>query len=220
MTIKAIIFDFDGTLMDTETCAYDAICKVYKHYGQELALEKWAICIGTVNSPFDPYDHLQELAGRPLDRDQLKKHFDQLHDEELLSATLRAGVLEILDEAKRLGLRIALASSSDRAWIDRHLKEQGIADYFEVICTRDDVLRAKPDPALYLLALERLGLSADEAVAVEDSLNGLTAAKLAGLRAIAVPNPVTAQMNLSQADVMLDGFEGIVLEELLRKLAK
>lgn len=218
MTIKAIIFDFDGTLMDTETCGYEAFCKVYKQYGQELALEKWAICIGTVNAPFDPYTHLQELTGKPLDRAQLVEQFEKLHDEELQGATLRPGVQEILDEAKQLGLRIGLASSSDRVWIDRHLKEQGIAHYFEVICTRDDVQRAKPDPALYLLAMERLGVKADEAVAVEDSLNGLTAAKLAGLKAIAVPNPVTAQMNLSQADVMLDGFEGITLEELLRKL--
>ncbi|REE78729.1 HAD superfamily hydrolase (TIGR01509 family)/HAD superfamily hydrolase (TIGR01549 family) [Paenibacillus taihuensis] len=219
MTIKAIIFDFDGTLMDTETCGYEAFCKVYKHYGQELALEKWAICIGTVNAPFDPYTHLQELAGKPLDRAELVEQFERLHEEELQGTTLRPGVVGILDEAKRLGLRIGLASSSDRKWINRHLQQQGIAEYFEVICTRDDVLKAKPDPALYLLALERLGLKADEAVAVEDSLNGLTAAKLAGLKAIAVPNPVTAQMNLSQADVMLDGFEGVSLDELISKLA-
>ncbi|WP_165822607.1 HAD family hydrolase [Paenibacillus montanisoli] len=217
MTIRAIIFDFDGTLVDTESCAYDAFSRVYEEHGQQLALERWALCVGTVGGAYDPYEDLQRLTGRALDRAALKERFDALHEETLRGAALRPGTLAVLEEAKRLGLRIGLASSSDRVWIDRHLREQGIASYFEVICTRDDVERAKPDPALYLLAIEALGVRTSEAVAVEDSLNGLKAAKAAGLRAIALPNPVTAHMDLSGAEAMIESFEGQSLAELLER---
>ncbi|WP_308637594.1 HAD family hydrolase [Paenibacillus silvisoli] len=218
MAIRAIVFDFDGTLVDTESCAYDAFSKVYEEHGQQLALERWALCIGTVGGAYDPYAELEEMTGKSLDRAAVKERFEILHDETLQGATLRPGTIEVLEEAKRLGLRIGLASSSDRAWINRHLREQGIASYFETICTRDDVERAKPDPALYRLALEALGVQPSEAVAVEDSLNGLKAAKAAGLKAIALPNPVTAHMDLSGADVLIDSFEGRSLAELINGL--
>ncbi|SFT20678.1 HAD family phosphatase [Paenibacillus sp. BC26] len=217
-TIRAIVFDFDGTLVDTESCAYDAFCRIYEEHGHVLQLERWALCVGTIGGPYDPYNDLQELTGKTLDRAALKERFEVLHDEALREARLRFGVLALLEEAKQLGLRIGLASSSDRGWIDRHLKEQGIADYFEAIHTRDDVELVKPDPALYRLAVEALGVQPFEAVAVEDSLNGLKAAKAAGLRAIAVPNPITSHMDLSQADVLIEGYEDQTLAGLLARL--
>ncbi|MBP3967259.1 HAD family hydrolase [Paenibacillus lignilyticus] len=217
-TIRAIVFDFDGTLVDTESCAYDAFCRIYEEHGHVLQLESWALCVGTIGGPYDPYNDLQELTGKALDKAALKERFEVLHDEALREVKLRFGVLALLEEAKQLGLRIGLASSSDRGWIDRHLKEQGIADYFEAIYTRDDVELVKPDPALYRLAVEALGVQPFEAVAVEDSLNGLKAAKAAGLRAIAVPNPITSHMDLSQADVQIEGYEDQTLAGLLARL--
>ncbi|MDB4867229.1 MAG: family hydrolase, partial [Cohnella sp.] len=206
LTIKAIVFDFDGTLMDTETCAFEVVCGIFSEHGQELALEQWALGIGTANGPYDPYSDLEQRIGRSLDRQVLKARFDAELREKADRAVLRDGVLETLEEARRLGLSIALATSSPREWIDRHLEAKGIRQYFQSIHTADDVERVKPDPALYLLAVAALGVKAEEAVAMEDSLHGLTAAKKAGLHSIAVPNPVTRHMDFigAGADIVID----------------
>jgi putative hydrolase of the HAD superfamily len=219
MTIKAVVFDFDGTLMDTETCAYDAFCKIYAEYGQQLALEAWAVGIGT-HGAFDPYSDLEKMTGRSLDRADIKLRFEAEHDANLVKVTLRPGVIERLEEARRLGLLVGLASSSDRAWIERHLEQQGIRHYFEVIRSKDDVERVKPDPALYKLAVEALGIQGGEAIAIEDSVNGLRAAKAAGLFSLVVPNPVTANMDFSAADLIIDSLETHSFEEIIKSISR
>jgi putative hydrolase of the HAD superfamily len=219
LTIKAIVFDFDGTLMDTESCAYDAFCGIYAEYGQELALDAWAVGIGT-HGAFDPYADLAKLVGRSLDREEVKARFEASHASKIAQVTLRPGVLDRLEEARRLGLLIGLASSSDRAWIERHLEQQGIRYYFEVIRSSDDVEIVKPNPALYRLAVEALGVRADEAIAIEDSVNGLRAAKTAGLYSLVVPNPVTAKMDFSLADVIVDSLEDRSFEDIIQEFGK
>jgi putative hydrolase of the HAD superfamily len=219
LTIKAVVFDFDGTLMDTETCAFDAFCQIYAEHGQQLALEAWAVGIGT-HGAFDPYSELERMTGRQLDRVDIKSRFDAVHDANLVKVTLRAGVIERLEEARRLGLLIGLASSSDRAWVERHLEQQGIRHYFEVIRSKDDVERVKPDPALYKLAVEALGIQGGEAIAIEDSVNGLRAAKAASLFSVVVPNPVTANMDFSDADLIIDSLEARSFEEIIGQLEK
>jgi len=219
MAIKAVVFDFDGTLMDTETCAFDTYCGLYRALGQELLLEEWAVCIGTVGA-FDPYADLERKCGRALDRQELHARFHAEHHENLKQVSLRPGVIDKLEEARRLGMKIGLASSSDRAWIEMHLQRQGIREYFEVIRSSDDVERVKPDPALYVLAAEALGVRPEEALAVEDSKNGLRAAKTAGLRSLVVPNPVTAQMDFSDADIVLGSLEERSLAAIAASLDK
>ncbi|QJD86381.1 HAD family hydrolase [Cohnella herbarum] len=219
MAIRAVVFDFDGTLMDTESCAYDTICSIYAEHGQELPLETWAVCIGTVGG-FDPYRDLEMKTGRTLDHEELRNRYKTRHIENVKSVTLRPGALDRLEEARRLGLKIGLASSSDRAWIEMHLERQGIRDYFEVIRSSDDVKRVKPDPELYRLAVEALGVRPEEAIAVEDSMNGLRAAKAAGLYGLVVPNPVTAQMDFSEADLLLGSLEGTTWEEIMRQAVR
>ncbi|MFC5404451.1 HAD family hydrolase [Cohnella soli] len=206
MALRAVVFDFDGTLVDTETSAYESISSVYADHGQKLELETWAVCIGTLGG-FDPHADLQRRTGKTLNKDELYKLHRARHAERLQNATLRPGVLERLAEAHSLGWKIGLASSSDRAWIEKHLGKQGIRDRFEVICSSDDVKRVKPDPELYIRAVEALGVRPGEALAIEDSMNGLRAAKAAGLWGLAIPNPVTAQMNFSEADVLVDSLD-------------
>jgi putative hydrolase of the HAD superfamily len=219
LTIKAIVFDFDGTLMDTESCAYETFSGIYAEYGQELALDAWAVGIGT-HGAFDPYADLEKLVGRSLDREEVKARFEASQASKIAQVTLRPGVLDRLEEARRLGLLIGLASSSDRAWIERHLEQQGIRYYFEVIRSSDDVEVVKPDPALYRLAVEALGVRADEAIAIEDSVNGLRAAKAAGLYSLVVPNPVTAKMDFSLADLIVDSLEDRSFEDIIQEFDK
>jgi HAD superfamily hydrolase (TIGR01509 family) len=214
--IRALLFDFDGLIVDTETPSFASWQAVYREHGQELPLERWAAIIGTIGG-FEPLDYLEELHG-PVDRQAVK---DRRREHELGLVeieSLRPGVIEYLEDAERLGLKTAIVSSSSRSWVDRHLIRLERAEHFDEIVTADlDQARAKPRPTLYLEALERLSVSAGEAIAFEDSPNGVTAAKAAGIFTVAVPNGVTASLGLDEADLVLDSLAQLPLRELLAR---
>jgi HAD superfamily hydrolase (TIGR01509 family) len=215
VALRALLFDFDGLIIDTETPSLASWRKLYDEHGQELTLERWSAAIGTVGG-FDPLAHLEELAG-PIDREAVRARRLE-HDLALCDVEeLRPGVLDYLEEARRRGLATAIVSSATRRWIDRHLTRLERAEHFDAIVTADgDVARAKPLPVLYLEALAELGVAADDAVAFEDSPNGVRAAKAAGLFCVAVPNSVTAALGLDEADVVVPSLTELPLERLLR----
>jgi len=191
--------------------------ELYREHGHELPVGEWVTLVGTIGAPFDPYAHLEELAG-PLDRaavlERRRDHELSLTDVE----ELRPGVLDYLEEAEQLGLKRAIVSSSTREWIDRHLRRLERAEHFDAIVAADhDVARAKPAPTLYLEALNVLGLAAGEAIAFEDSPNGIKAAKAAGIFCVAVPNSVTAALGLNEADLVLDSLAELPLAELIER---
>jgi beta-phosphoglucomutase-like phosphatase (HAD superfamily) len=128
------------------------------------------------------------------------------------------GVVEYLDKAVEIGLKIGLASSSDRAWVVNHLTELDLIHYFDVVCTLEDVKLVKPDPDLYQKAVAGLDLLPDQVVAFEDAPNGILAAKRAGLYCVAVPNSVTRSLDLSGADLILDSFCELPLDKTLASL--
>lgn len=131
---------------------------------------------------------------------------------------LRPGVTDYLKQAKTLGLRVALASSSSRAWVTGYLKKYGLLDQFECIRTREDVVKVKPDPALYLSALQALGIRPEEAVAFEDSPNGALAAKAAGMFCVIVPNSITRTLTFGKFDLQLDSMSSMGLDEVISRL--
>lgn len=201
--LKAVIFDMDGTIIDTETAEFVAWQEAYANLGTTLEKAEWTQVIGTTDSDWDPYTHLESLVGAPVDRAALRAARQARFDELMTAAEPRAGIVAWLDEARDLGLRVGLASSSGAPWVTRFLDELGLRERFDVLATRDRVARSKPDPELYRLALHDLGVRPEEALAVEDSPNGVAAAKAAGLFCVAVPNPMTATLDLSGADVVL-----------------
>lgn len=215
MPIRGLLFDFDGLIVDTETPSFASWQEVYGEHGRELPLERWATIIGTTGGGFDPLDYLEQLHG-PIDRVAVKARRAE-HELRLLEIEgLRPGILDYLEEADRLGLRKAIVSSSSRRWIDRHLARLERAEHFDEIVTADgDPARGKPRPTLYLEALDRLDLRPDEAIAFEDSPNGVKAAKAAGIYCIAVPNGVTATLRLEEADLVLEELAELPLRELL-----
>ncbi|GAA5437854.1 HAD family hydrolase [Deinococcus aquaticus] len=211
LPIQAVIFDFDGTILDTETHEFRRWQALYRQHDRELPLSEWQRGIGTWDA-FDPWAGLPETVQR--DREVTQAILRDAIHADIQAADLRPGVRDVLNAVRPAGLRLALATSSDRAWVTRWLSEHALLDAFETLATRDDVARVKPDPELYLLAARQLGLHPSACVAVEDSLNGATAAVAAGMRVVVVPNEVTATQPFPPTWARLDGFEG-GLEALL-----
>lgn len=190
--IRALIFDFDGTIIDTETAWYVAFKEAYREYEVDLTLEMYSLCIGTSLHAFNPYEYLITELGLPIDRDRFRASVRERHAELMRQEKVRPGVLDYLESAKAYGMKIGLASSSSREWIEDHLGQLGIAGYFDYLSTADDVRRVKPDPELYIRTLNGLGVLANEAIAVEDSPNGVRAALAAGMQCVLAPNEITS----------------------------
>jgi HAD superfamily hydrolase (TIGR01509 family) len=217
--LRAVVFDFDGLIIDSETTALRSWQELYAAYGEEVPVEKkWVNLIGTWDADWSPAAELEARIGHPLDWDTLESERRAreiaLADEQ----PLLPGVLDALDAATALRLRLAIASSSSLAWVERHLLRLGIYDRFEALITRDDVVRTKPDPELFVRALEALGVRADEAFAFEDSVHGVTAAKGAGMRVVAVPGPLMRDRDFTAADLRLESLEDMPLARILERL--
>ncbi|ANE44454.1 HAD-IA family hydrolase [Deinococcus puniceus] len=207
--IRAIIFDFDGTILDTESREFWHWQELYRTHGRELALSDWQRGIGTWDA-FDPWAGLPDAVR--ADREQVHAALHGRILADIQEQDVRPGVRAVLEAVRPAGLRLALATSSDRAWVTRWLEHHGMLHLFEVLATRDDVARVKPDPELYLLAAHRLGLKPEECIAVEDSLNGATAAVAAGTRVLVVPNEVTHTQPFPATWPRIGGYEGGLAE--------
>ncbi len=219
--IKALIFDFDGLILDTETPDYIAWQEIYAEHDARLPIRLWGQLIGGSGaSNFDAAVHLERLLGHPLNRAALNARWRARSDELIDRQPIQPGVKDVFGDARRLGLRLAIASSSPHSWVDTHLARLGLLDYFEIIKCGDEVQRVKPDPGLFLAALSALQLRADEAIVFEDSGNGVKAAKAAGLFTVAVPLGLTRQLGVNGADIVLPSLEELSLEKLLKTLGR
>jgi HAD superfamily hydrolase (TIGR01509 family) len=213
--IRALIFDFDGLILDTEVPEFQSWQETFQDHGCHLPLEAWVACIGTSSDVFDPYAYLETQLGCSVDRDALRTRHRQRCAALLASQPVLPGVQTYIDDAQRLGLQRGVASSSSRAWVTGHLERLGLLAHFASIRCADDVSQVKPDPALYRLTLETLGVRPDEAIAFEDSPNGILAAKRAGLFCVAVPNALTCGLPLHHADLQCASLADMPLEVLL-----
>jgi len=215
--MKAIVFDFDGLILDTEEPVYRSWVEVYAEHGEELPFDRWVQIVGSTKKGFDPQVHLEERIGRPLTVDVLERRIVR-RTEMIRELQVLPGVVDHLEAARKLGLKLGVASSSTRQWVNGHLQRLAIRHYFDCVRCSDDVAEAKPEPDLYLAVLECLGVDASAAFAVEDSPHGITAAKRAGLRCVAVPNAITRRLDLSGADVLVESLADLTLAELLQRI--
>ncbi len=216
--IQALIFDFDGLILDTEMSSFQTWQEIYEEHDCELPFSTWAICIGGSAELFDPFEYLEQQIGRPVLREEIRLRRRLRHVQIVEEQPVLPGVEDYMLSAKRLGLKIGLASSSRHEWVDSHLTRLGLIDYFDSIKCFDDVKQSKPDPELYLAVLDALGVHGHEAIALEDSPNGVSAAQQAGIYCVAVPNPVTRQLPLEHADLCLSSLGDVSLEQLLEKV--
>jgi HAD superfamily hydrolase (TIGR01509 family) len=211
--VLGLIFDFDGLIVDTEGPGFRAWTEVYASHGCSLPFHKYSACIGTIGG-FDLHAYLEEQSGRSFDRAELERSCNTRWLELMKEQPLLPGIAACVTSAKTRGLKLAIASSSTEKWVARHLRKFGLLNTFDAVCTRDYVAAVKPDPALYLLALEKLGIEADEAIAFEDSPPGIDAAKRAGIYCIAIPNALTRDLPLDRADRRLSSLEEFNLDDV------
>ena len=198
--LKALIFDFDGLILDTETPEVLVWQSIYEDHGFELPVHEWEKTVGGYGiSNFNAAEHLAHLSSGQLDAVSLRARYRKAADEIIHASPVLPGVVQMIEQAKESGLQISIGSSSPHSWVDAHAKRLGIFDYFDHVICADDVApgRTKPNPDIYLKALEQLNVKNDAAVVFEDSLNGVLAARRAEIFVVAVPNPLTAKMGVS-----------------------
>lgn len=169
---------------------YEAWRGVYEVHGVDLPLSTWVPFIGG-DGEFEPYDNLEELIGRRVNRCEICRYRRTVFDELLQCAPVLPGVENYIAASREFGLGISIASSSDHSWADSKLDRIGMTDTFDTVVCADDVGISKPNPASYRGALSNLCVTAERAFALEDSANGLQGAKNVGLFCVAVPGPMT-----------------------------
>lgn len=220
LAIRGLVFDFDGLILDTEWPDYQAWQEVYQALGHELPLDDWLgqVGMGADLVTFDPHGHLEALLGARLERHALRARRRARVLDLIAQEEARPGVRTTIAEARRLGLKLAVASSAPRAWVGTHLDRLGLGEAFDCVRCADDVARTKPDPELYVSAVACLRIRPSEAIAFEDSRHGLLAAKAAGLRCVVVPNRLTRGLSFPEADFVLHSLAYASLEAIVSVL--
>jgi HAD superfamily hydrolase (TIGR01509 family) len=216
VTLKALLFDFDGLIADTEMPVYLSWQALYREYEVELPFKDWLRCIGADFGPdtFDPVATLEAELGRTLDWETVgpRRRAIEMH---LIERILPLpGVEELIDTARAAGIKLAVASSSPHAWVDGHLRRLGLFERFDAVICEEDVEKIKPAPDLFLKAAATLGVAPAEAVVLEDSPHGLAAAASAGMFSVAVPNELTRHLDTSQANLRVATLGDLSLERL------
>ncbi len=218
--IRALLFDFDGLILDTETPKFEAWSEIYQEQGAYLALEEWAQCLGTSDRAFDPVEHLQNLTGKIFDRKVIHAEFLARTEDKVARLDPFPGAVALIDYARLIGLTLGIASSSPRSWVVDHLERLNLAASFECILCKEDAPRVKPDPDLYLLLMQWLRVSPANSVAFEDSPNGITAARAAGIFCVGVPNALSRFLDISHADMILSSLAAMQPAALLAEIQR
>ena len=211
---KALIFDFDGLIVDTETVIYESWAEIYEKNGQILELKTYKNCVGSDFEKFHPGIELEKRTGKKFNWTTIDAERENLIREGLEQQKERTGIRHFIEYAKAKGLDLAIASSSSRNWVLGWIKKLGLMEHFSAFANRDDVQKIKPDPELFLTAANLLGIHPGEALIFEDSENGLKAATAAGIPCAIITNPITAGGNFSEAIIVAESFT----DERLKKL--
>ncbi|MGC6459183.1 MAG: HAD family hydrolase [Akkermansiaceae bacterium] len=197
---SAILFDFDGIILDTEWPIYESIRQVFLDNGHDLPLEEYVQCIGSDFNTWSPETRLEELTGKTFDWETISVTRNIWIREEIATFDAMPGVEASLAFCRENNLRTAVVSSSNHQWVDGWLNKLSLMGWFDHIVAREDAEKIKPAPDLYLEAIRRLNLPASECLVIEDSLNGLRSAHDAGCPVAAIPNRITSCIDFSAAE--------------------
>lgn len=213
---EAVIFDMDGVLIDSEPIHYEVEERIFGQIGIDVPEPVHRSYVGTssqfmysdLKSRFGLKQQVTELMEMDdLFRSAFIKSLDDIH--------LNEGVSSLLNELKSAGLKLAVATSSSPEIVNVLLKNCGIASIFDAIVTTEEAGKSKPAPDVYWLAARIVGVSPAGCIVFEDSPNGISAAKNAGMYCIAVQSDYIALEELSKADFVIKTFRGMTLGKLI-----
>lgn len=218
MNLRALLFDFDGTILDTEAAEFASVSKMFAEHGTELDRDRWISITGTAQSS-DLFwtEWIEESIGRPIDREATYAEQRRLNAALITDLVPRHGIVGLLNAAATEGIPVGVVSSSKRTWVEGNLHRLDLFSTFDIVVTKEDAPRAKPFPDLYLRALSALDISRADArsvVAFEDSFNGSTAAVEAGLTTVACPNQMTDLMDFSHTHHEVESWADLDLDQL------
>lgn len=211
--IKGVIFDMDGVLVDNRDVHIEAFRRLFTKYGLVFDREKFMPCFGMTNDQIFKWQ-APELLER-FDIEQLSQEKEGLYRtlfETAIAPT--AGLVDFLKGLKTRGIKISVGSSGGTANVNFVLTRCGIAEYFDAIANGDMITRGKPDPEVYLLAAQLLGLKPDECVVCEDAPVGIEAARAAGMRVVALATTFPRE-KIGDYDLIVDDFTQLTPEEVL-----
>ena len=218
MILAAIVFDFDGLIVDTENPGFISWQEIYQEFGATLCIDDWRHATGYVGG-FDPAIHLEQILGRRLDWSQLIPKREARNWELTVQAKVLPGIEPLFRTAKEHRLRIGVASNSENGWVEGGLWRLRLREYVDTVVTRDMVMNPKPAPDIYLKTVQTLQVEPGNAVALEDSEPGCRAAKQAGLKAVAIPNRFSERQDLAIADLVVKSATELNLERLAALVA-
>lgn len=188
MDINAVIFDMDGVIFDTESLYLKHWCSIFSKYGYEMTKENYLLVMGRGRKVVK--EKFLSIYGEnlPIDNMYKEKDYELSKYIEENEVPIKEGAYELLEFLKVNGYKVALATSAKRGRAMKHLKDSRFENYFDVIITGEDIEKTKPNPEIFLKALERLNIEPKKAIVIEDSIAGIKAAKNAGIFAIHVPD--------------------------------
>ena len=205
-----IIFDMDGVLLDSEPMHQEIIYEVFQLKG--IPFDKAYIQTLTGMSAFPMWEKVKHDAQRSESVEELIKFHRDYFFKRLpeVKVPLVPHVKDVLEKFKNEGKHLSLASSSGRKLIDIFTQQTNIAHYFEVIMSGDDVQYSKPNPEIFLKVAQWYGLPATQFTVIEDSTNGVKAAKSAGMQCVGFQNPLSGGQDLSQADLLIHSMQELL----------
>jgi HAD superfamily hydrolase (TIGR01509 family) len=214
-TLRALVFDFDGLILDTESSLIGAYADVHAAHGVPFDRALFLRNVGHADYSFDPWHAFEKRADRvALEAERRSQNLARDVDLPVLP-----GVAALLDGARDAGLRLGLASNSRHPHVEGHLRRLGLRDHFSLIACREDAAAPKPEPDLYRLVLNHLEVAGKDAVAFEDSNTGARAARRAGLWVVAVPNASSAHHDFTPAHVCLKSLAETNIADLAQRCA-
>lgn len=212
--LKALVFDFDGVIVDTESQWYD----IYKNwlkqdFGYDLQLVDYLVCVGASSKQL--FYFLEQEIGKKLNikdyEDELMKQFI----EQSSNLPPMQGVIKLIEEAVQKGLKIAIATSATRRKPEFHLQRLNILKYFDVLSTAELSEHIKPAPDIFIKAAQMLNVTNDECLVIEDSKNGLLGAMRADMKCLIVPNKITKNSDFQGCYKMVDSLSNVVLDQII-----
>ena len=214
-SLAAVIFDFDGIVLDSETPEFESHRRIYQRCGVALTVEEWCGVIGTWSEGHDERWFAQ-LRERSADAPAREAYFAERRRifEEIVPADPMRGVSELLAALRDAGVPTAIASSAPARWVVGAVERLGIRPLFAAVVTGDEVGHRKPAPDVYLEAARQLGVEPARSIAIEDSGPGISAARAAGMKAIAIPHWLTESHDLSGADLTVAHAGELTLDRL------